>query len=199
MTGDVTQLLEDWRLGDEDASSRLMRLIYDELHLLAARQLRHERSDHTLKTGDLVHETYLRLVDQKRARWQNRAHFFGIAATMMRRILVNHAHRHLAAKRGRGARKLSLDEALTLSAERSPELIALDDALKELSAIDPQQARIVELRFFAGLTIQEIAQVIDVSAATVTRRWRTARAWLYRSLAEQVAAQDAESGESDRS
>lgn len=184
MAGDVTQLLEDWRRGDEDAPNQLLELIYDQLHQLAARHLRHERSDHTLKTGDLVHETYLRLADQKRAGWQNRAQFFGIAATMMRRILVNHAHRHLAAKRGQGARKLSLDEAVTLSAERAPELVALDDALSRLAAIDAQQARIVELRFFAGLGREEIALVLGISSATVTRRWRMARAWLYRSLTE---------------
>ncbi len=196
MAGDVTQLLEDWRQGDEDALSELMQLIYDELHQLAASHLRRERSDHTLKTGDLVHETYLRLVDQKRARWQNRAQFFGIAATMMRRILVNHAHRHLTAKRGRGARKLSLDEAVTLSAERAPELVALDDALQSLAAIDPQQARIVELRFFAGLAREDIGEVLGISPATVTRKWRMARAWLYRSLAEREADDSPAAGKS---
>ena len=184
MSDDVTRLLEDWRQGDEDALAQLMRQIYDELRQIAARHLRRERPEHTLKTSDLVHETYLRLVDQKGARWQNRAQFFAVAATMMRRILVNHAHRHLAAKRGGGARKLSLDEALTLSAERAPELVALDEALNDLAAIDPHQARIVELRFFAGLKRDEIALVLDMSPATVTRKWRMARAWLYRSLSE---------------
>ena len=182
--GDVTGLLEGWRHGDEAALNQLMELIYGELRRLATAYLRRERSDHTLRTSDLVHETYLRLVGQKRTRWQSRAQFFGVAAQMMRRILVNHAHSHLTAKRGRGARKLSLDEAMTVSAERAPELIALDDELRSLAAIDPQQGRIVELRFFGGLTRKEIAQVLGISTATVARKWRMARAWLYHSLTE---------------
>ncbi len=182
--GEVTQLLKAWSDGNEEALAELMPAVYDELHSLAASYLRRERPDHTLQTSALVHEAYLRLVDQKRVRWHNRVHFFGIAAQAMRRILVDHARSQLYAKRGSGVRKLSLDEALTVSAQRAPELIALDDALTSLAAMDPQQARIVELRFFAGLTSEEIGHVLDVSVSTVTRGWRTARAWLYRSLTE---------------
>jgi RNA polymerase sigma factor (TIGR02999 family) len=161
--------------------------VYDELRSLASSYLRRESSGHTLETGALVHEAFLRLVDQERVQWQNRAQFFGIAAQMMRRILVDHARSHLYLKRGGGERKLSLDEALTLSAERAPELVALDEALQDLDTIAPQAARIVELRFFAGLTSEEIAHVLGVSVPTVTRGWRMARAWLYRHLSGEDA------------
>jgi RNA polymerase sigma factor (TIGR02999 family) len=180
--GDVTRLLVAWSAGDERAQAELMAAVYRELRRLAAAYLRRERADHTLETSALVHEAFLRLVAQRRVSWQGRAHFFGIAAQMMRRVLADHARRHLYAKRGNGVRKASLDEALTLSVERAPELVALDDALTLLARLDPQKARIVELRFFAGLTSEEIARILGISVPTVTRGWRMARAWLYHHL-----------------
>ena len=183
--GTITRLLDQWSQGDEDALAELMPVVYEELSGLAAAYLRRERADHTLQTVDLVNEAYLRLVDQRRIRWQNRAQFFAIAAQMMRRILVNHAKKYLYAKRGGGARKLALDEVLEFSVEKAPELVALDDALRRLASFDPRQARIVELRFFAGLTSEEIAEVLGISVPTVTRDWRTARAWLYQTLSEE--------------
>lgn len=180
----VTDLLLQWNAGSAPALERLMAVVYDELHDLAEAYLRREREDHTLETSALVHEAYLRLIDQKKVQWQNRTHFFGIAAQMMRRILVDHARSHLYAKRGAGAPKLSLDEALTLSLERAPELVALDEALDRLAHLHPQQAKIVELRFFVGLSAEEISQILGVSSRTVTRGWRIARAWLYDCLSE---------------
>ncbi len=182
--GDVTRLLSAWSDGDEEALSALMPLVYDELRSLAAAYLRRERPDHTLRTSALIHEAYLRLVDQKRVRWHNRVHFFGVAAQAMRRVLVDHARSQQQAKRGGGARKVSLEEALTVAPEQAPELVALDEAMERLAAIDPRQAKIVELRFFGGLTSEEIGRVLGVSIPTVTRGWRMARAWLYRSLTE---------------
>ena len=182
--GAITRLLEAWGEGDPEALGELIPLVYDELQQIASAYLRGERADHSWKTADLVHEAYLRLLEQKRIRWQNRHHFFGIAAQMMRWALVNHARQQVAAKRGGGAVKLNLDEALTWSAERAPELIALDDALTHLAAVDATQAQIVELRFFAGLTGKEIAQALQVSLPTVNRKWRVAQAWLYRSLCQ---------------
>lgn len=180
--GEVTRLLLAWSDGDEHALADLMPRVYDELRSLAASYLRRERPGHTLQTSALVHEAYLRLVDQTRVRWHDRRHFFGIAAQAMRRVLVDHARGHLYAKRGGGARRLSLDEALTAAAESAPELVALDEALDRLAAADPQQAKIVELRFFGGLTGEEIGELLGVSVSTVTRGWRLARAFLYRSL-----------------
>jgi len=179
---EVTGLLLAWSEGDQEALGTLLPRVYDELRRLASVYLRRERSGHTLDTGALVNEAYLRLIDQDRVAWQNRAHFFGLAAQMMRRVLVDHARRHLYAKRGSGTPRLSLDEALTPAPERAPELVALDEALEELEEIAPRNARIVELRFFGGLTAEEIAEIHDVSAPTVTRGWRMARAWLYRRL-----------------
>jgi RNA polymerase sigma factor (TIGR02999 family) len=180
---DVTQLLEHWSNGDSEALERLMPLVYDELHRLAQRYLRRERSDHTLQSTALVHEAYLRMVDQKNVRWQNRAHFFGVAAQSIRHILVDHARSHLAAKRGAGAAKLSLDEAIGVPEKREVDLLALDQALKGLAVLDPQQGRIVELRFFGGLSIEETAEVLHISPATVKRDWVMAKAWLYQNLA----------------
>jgi RNA polymerase sigma factor (TIGR02999 family) len=184
----VTELLLAWSRGDQAALAALLPRVYEELRKLASGYLRQERPGHTLQTSDLVNEAFLRLVDQDRVQWRNRAQFFGIAAQMMRRILVDRARSHLYAKRGGGAPRLSLDEALTLAAERAPELVALDEALEELAKIEPDRARIVELRFFGGLTSEEIAQVLDVSVPTVTRGWRMARAWLYRELAARPGA-----------
>jgi RNA polymerase sigma factor (TIGR02999 family) len=179
---EVTQLLIDWRNGDQGALAHLMPLVYDELRQIAARSLRRERPDYTLQATALVHEAYLRLVDQRQAQWQNRAHFFGIAAQVMRRLLVDYARRQHAAKRGGAAPKISLDEARREAAGRGADVVALDEALTALAALDPQQSRIVELRFFGGLTIEETAEVIGVSPATVKRDWSMAKAWLYREL-----------------
>jgi len=176
---DVTQLLVHWGKGDKQALDRLMPLVYDELHRMASRYLRRERPGHTLQTTALINEAYLRIVDQNRVNWQNRAHFFGVAAQMMRRILVDHARSHLYAKRGGGAQKLTLDEAIATPQERDLDLVALDDALTALAEIDPQQSRIIELRFFGGLTIEETAEVLSISPATVKRDWNMAKAWLY--------------------
>ena len=178
----VTQLLVEWSNGDQDALEQLTPLVYGELRRLASRYLRKERSDHTLQPTALVHEAYIRLIDQRSVRWQNRAHFFGVAAQMIRRILVDHARGRHAAKRGAMAPKLSLDEAIALPDRKEFDLVALDDALNSLAKIDSQQARIVELRFFTGLTVEETAEVLGISPATVKRDWVTAKAWLYRDI-----------------
>ena len=178
----VTQLLVEWSNGDQEALEQLTPLVYGELRRLAGRYLRKERPDHTLQATALVHEAYLRLIDQRNVRWQNRAHFFGVAAQMIRRILVDHARSRHAAKRGAMAPKLSLDEAIALPDRKEFDLVALDDALNSLAKIDPQQARIVELRFFTGLTVEETAEVLSISPATVKRDWVTAKAWLYRDI-----------------
>jgi len=180
----VTQLLVDWGNGDNRALEKLTPLVYQELKRLAARYLRRERSDHTLQSTALVHEAWLRLIDQRQVHWQNRAQFFGVAAEMIRRILIDHARGRQAAKRGDGAIKLSLDEALFTPDRRDLDLVALDDALQDLARLDPQQSRLVELRYFAGLSIEESAEVLGVSPATVKREWAAAKAWLYRELSE---------------
>ena len=179
----ITQLLCEWSKGDQAALDQLMPLVYDELRRLARSYLRRERSDHTLQATALVHEAYLRLIDQHSVSWHNRAHFFGIASQMMRRILVNHALARGAAKRGGAATKLSLDETVGFE-QRDVDLIALDQALKELEALDLRQARIVELRFFGGLSIEETAEVVNLSPATVKREWSTARLWLRRQISK---------------
>jgi RNA polymerase sigma factor (TIGR02999 family) len=178
----VTLFLVRWRNGDQEALNQLMPLVYDELRRLANSYLRRERRGHTLQATALVHEAYVRLVDQTHANWQNRAHFYGVAAQLMRRILVNHARTQQAAKRGSGGLKLSLNEATAKTKEREAEVVALDDALMDLKEIDPQQSRIVELRYFAGLNIEETAEALGISPATVKREWNTAKAWLYNQL-----------------
>jgi RNA polymerase sigma factor (TIGR02999 family) len=179
----VTQLLVEWSHGDHDALEKLTPLVYSELRRLARRHLSRERSDHTLQSTALVHEAYLRLVDQRSVQWQNRAHFFGVAAQLIRRILIDHARAKQAEKRGAGACLLSLDEALDSPAGgRSLDVVALDDALEQLAKIDPRQSRIVELRFFAGLTVEETAEVLSISTPTVNREWNAAKAWLFREL-----------------
>jgi RNA polymerase sigma factor (TIGR02999 family) len=180
---DVTALLAASRQGDEEALNRLLPLVYDELRRLASRYLRRERPDHTLQATALVHEAYLRLFDQD-VSWENRAHFFGVAAEMMRRILIDHARSHQAVKRGSGGAKLSLDDVLDLSDEKAADLIALDDALKALAEFDAQKSRIVELRFFGGLSIEDTAKILDIGTATVTRQWRLAKAWLYHEMSD---------------
>lgn len=184
-TGDLTQLLVDWGDGDEDALGKLMPAVYDELHRLANRYLRRERSDHTLQTTALVHEAYIRLIDQKRVRWQSSLQFFGLAAQMMRRILVDHARGRQVVKRGGKVLKISLDDAPEVSGDRAEELMAVDEALTGLEEIDPQLSRIVELRFFGGFKAEEIGELMGISAPTVTRRWRMARAWLYRYMSDE--------------
>jgi RNA polymerase sigma factor (TIGR02999 family) len=181
-TPDITRLLIEWTGGDQHAMEALLPVVYDELRRLAGRYLRRERPGHTLQSTALVHEAYLRMIDQKNVSWQGRAHFFGIAAQMMRRILVDHARSRDAAKRGSGACKMSLDEGLLAPAERDINLVALDQALETLSKLDPQQARIVELRFFAGLSIEDTAEVLKISPATVKRDWAMAKAFLTRQL-----------------
>lgn len=180
MPEDVTQLLLDWSKGDQSALDKLMPVVYDELRQLARRYMSRERPDHTLQVTALIHEAYLRLVNQKRARWQNRAQFFGIAAQLMRRILVDHARCRNFQKRG--GQKLPLDEALALSANRSKDVLALDEALQRLASIDPRKSRVVELRYFGGLTLEEIADTLNISAPTVMRDWRLAKAWLRQEL-----------------
>jgi RNA polymerase sigma factor (TIGR02999 family) len=178
-TENVTKLLIELSNGDRDAVDLLLPVIYDELRKLAANYLRRERPDHTLQPTALVHEAYIRLVDQTRVNWQNRAHFFGVAAQIMRRLLVDHARKHNAEKRGQEFQKLSLDENIDRAVERSAELIALDDALKAFAEFDEQKARMVELRYFGGLSIEETADVLGVAPTTVKRQWRLAKAWLY--------------------
>jgi RNA polymerase sigma-70 factor, ECF subfamily len=178
----LTQLLVDWSNGDKTALDKLMPLIDQELRRLAHQYMRRERRGHTLQTTALVNEAYLRLVNRKNVQWQNRAHFFAIAANLMRTILVDHARSHASEKRGGGIRPLALDDALVVSEERAAEVVALDLALQELTVMDPQQGQIVELRFFGGLTIEETAEVLHLSAATIKREWVTAKAWLYQQL-----------------
>ena len=180
--GDATELLLEWSNGDEQARDRLLALVYDELRRLAGRFLRHERADHTLQATALVHEAYLRLVDQQRVQWRNSVHFTALAAQMMRRILIDHARSHRYAKRGGGARKVPLEDAPQGALQAPPDVLEVDEALTELARMEPELARIVEMRFFGGLKNDEVAEVLGVSVPTVVRRWRLARAWLYRYL-----------------
>jgi RNA polymerase sigma factor (TIGR02999 family) len=178
----ITLLLHEWALGDRQALDELTPLVYEELRNQAARYLRRERPDHTLQTTALIHEAYLRLVDARDVQWEDRAHFFAIAATMMRRILVDHARRRGSEKRGGSYIRMPLDEALSAADETDVDLLAVDEALERLAAFDPQQARVVELRFFSGLTVNETAAVLGISAKTVNRDWAVARAWLSREM-----------------
>lgn len=180
----ITQLLIDWSNGNQAALDQLMPLVYDELRQLARTHLRRERPDHTLQATALVHEAYLRLIDQNAVTWRNRAHFFGIASQMMRRVLVNHALARRAAKRGGFVQRLSLDEAVSFGDQPDVDLVALDEALTDLEKMGPRQSRIVELRFFGGLSIDETAEVLNISPATVKREWTTAKLWLRRQMAK---------------
>jgi RNA polymerase sigma factor (TIGR02999 family) len=193
---EVTRLLIRLTDGDGDVLGELLPLVYDELRRLAAGYLRRERPGHTLQPTALVHEAYLRMVDQSQVHWQNRAHFLGVAAQMMRRILVDHARGQKAEKRGGDFQKLSLDENIDVLGERAADLVALDEALQRLAEFDPQKARVVELRFFGGLSVEETAEVLGVSAPTVKRQWRMAKAWLYGQVSrkEQEAGVDGSSG-----
>lgn len=178
---DVTNLLIDWNNGDATAVDKLMPIIYAELRRLAAHYLKRERNGHTLQPTALVHEAYLRLIEGNRVNWQNRAHFFGTAARLMRHLLVDHARSHQAAKRG-GGYKVSLNDKVAVAQPRDFDLLALDDALEQLAKLDPQQSRVVELRYFGGLSVEETAEVLALSRATVTRYWRSAKAWLHHQM-----------------
>jgi len=178
----VTALLLDWSDGNKESLDKLIPVVYHELRRQSARHLRRERREHTLQTTGLIHEAYLRLIDQKNVRWQNRAHFFGIAAKLMRQILVDHARKNQAAKRGGMDIKLSLEEATLISKGRDMNLMALDEALTRLATIDPRKGRVVELRYFGGLTMDETAEVLEVSLATTKHDWSMAKAWLRREL-----------------
>jgi RNA polymerase sigma factor (TIGR02999 family) len=182
---EITQLLLDWNNGNQEALEKLTSLVYAELRRLAQKYMRRESPEHTLQTTALVHEAWLRLIDQQRVRWQNRAHFFGVAAQLMRRILVDMARSRNYLKRGGGTRQVSLDEALIISEERDADLVALNDALDALAGFDARKARVVELRFFGGLSIEETAEVLNISTDTVMRDWNTAKAWLYRELSRE--------------
>lgn len=179
----MTAILHDWSAGDTGAAEKLMPVVYQELRRLAQHYLRGERADHTLQATALVHEAYLRLVDQNRVNWQNRAHFCAVAAQLMRRVLLQHARAHKAAKRGGGMQKLYLDETRELAHERAPDLVALDEALKSLASIHPRESEVVELKFFGGMEANEIAEVLKVSPKTVLRDWQFAKLWLCRELA----------------
>ncbi|HXI90683.1 MAG TPA: sigma-70 family RNA polymerase sigma factor [Blastocatellia bacterium] len=179
---EVTRMLIEWSNGDRGALDKLIPLVYGELRQIAAGVLRRERSDHTLQPTALVHEAYLRLIDQRNVNWQNTAHFFAIAAQAMRRIIVDHARRHNAVKRGGDNLKVELEEARSQPGPLDVDVLKLDDALTALAAFDPQQSRIVELRFFGGLSIEETAEVIGISPATVKRDWSMAKAWLHREM-----------------
>ena len=181
---EITRMLIELTDGNQEVVNQILPHIYDELKRLASSYLRRERVNHTLQPTALVHEAYMKLIDQKRVQWQNRAHFFGIAAQVMRRILMDHARKHQADKRGGEAEKLPIEEEiLVVSHEKSAELIALDDALQTLAGIDEQKAKIVELRYFGGLSIEETAEVMGVSVPTINRQWRMAKAWLYSQIA----------------
>ncbi len=179
---EITQLLVAWREGNQAALDELYPLVYDELHRLARRYMSRERKGHTLQTTALINEAYVRLVDQRNVQWANRSHFFAISAQIMRRILIDHARRHSYAKRGGGARQVSLDETATMAQGDFSEFLRLDEALKSLAQLDPRRSQVVELRYFGGLNNEEIAGVLNISENTVIRDWNMARAWLYRQL-----------------
>ena len=179
---EVSGLLAEWSNGNSAARDELMPLVYDQLRRLAQKHMGREDDGHSLQATALVNEAYLRLVDQRKVRWENRAHFFALASRMMRRILVDYARKRRFAKRGGGARKISLEDVMIISKEKAKDVVALDEALTRLAVVDPRKTHVVELRFFAGLTIEEIAEVLKVSPVTVRRDWSSAKAWLYRAI-----------------
>jgi RNA polymerase sigma factor (TIGR02999 family) len=187
-SAEVTRLLLAWSEGDKRALEELLPVVYQELHGMARRYMAAERSDHTLQASALVNEAYLKLVDVRKVQWKNRAHFFGVSAQLMRRILVDFGRRRHYRKRGDGVRPLTLNEDLAIAAARTTDFVALDDALNILADVDPRRVRVVELRFFAGLTVEETAEVLNVSADTVARDWRLAKVWLHRELEKAGAA-----------
>ena len=191
-SNEITELLIAWSGGDKNALDQVMQIVYEELHRLAHRHLAKERQDHTLQTTALVNEAYLKLIDQKRVKWQSRSHFFALSSQLMRRILVDYARARQYAKRGGGASALPLDEALIVAPERAAEMIALDEALTELAKHDERKARVVELRFFAGMSIEETAELLRVSPGTVMKDWTLAKAWLQREMERSKADQNDE-------
>jgi len=192
---EVTVLLAALTRGDDGAASKLIPVVYDELRRLAGNYMRRERVDHTLQATALVHEAYLKLVEQRSVNWQSRAHFFGVAAQLMRRILIDHARGHSRQKRGGEQKKVSLDEMLVFSEQQADKLLAVDDSLNHLAKLDPRQAHVVELRFFGGLSVEEAAEVLGVSPKTVKREWSVAKAWLYADLRERHGIDAAAMGE----
>ena len=192
MTGlpsQVTQLLMNWSKGDKTALDQLIPLVHSELRRLAKRYMARQNPGHTLQTSALINEAYLRLVDQQSVHWQDRAHFFAVSAQIMRNILIDHARKYSYAKRGAGARKVALDSSIAMPEKKAKEIVALDDALVGLATVDPRKSQIVELRFFGGLTIEETAEVMSISPATVQREWRAARAWLQRAMSDEKAGE----------
>jgi RNA polymerase sigma factor (TIGR02999 family) len=181
-SSEITNLLARLNSGQPDVSARLIALVYPELHAIAGRAMRRERPDHTLQATVLVHEAYLRLVGQSGIRWENRAQFFGFAASVMRRVLVDYAREHRALKRGGAAAKVTLDDALLVTEDHMDRVLMIDDSLRKLAAVDPDQSRVVELRFFAGMNVEETAEALGVSTATVKREWSHAKAWLQRDM-----------------
>ncbi len=192
---DVTLLLSALTRGDDGAASQLIPVVYSELRRLAGSYMRRERVDHTLQATALVHEAYMKLVEQRAVNWQSRAHFFGVAAQLMRRILIDHARGHTREKRGGEQKRVSLEDAFVFSEQHADELLAVDDSLNRLAAIDPRQARVVELRFFGGLSVEEAAEVLGVSPKTIKRDWSVAKAWLYADLKERHGIDAAAMGE----
>ena len=180
--GDVTKLLVDWRAGDQKALEELMPIVYRQLHLLARRYMAGERVEHTLQASALVNEAYLKLIDVQKVQWQNRAHFFGVSAQLMRRILVDIARSRNYQKRGAGARHVTLNDEAIARTGRTPDVVAIDEALTALEQLDPRKARVIEMRFFAGLSVEETAEALQVSRQTVIRDWNVAKAWLHREL-----------------
>ncbi len=178
----LTELLHEWQQGDKSALDKLTPLVYDELRRIAHRYVQRERDGHTLETTALVNEAYIRLMGQRKIAWQNRAHFFAVIAQVMRHILIDHARRRHNIKRGGLAQQVSLDDASLMTRERAAELVALDEALNELAKLDPRKSRVVELRYFGGLSLEETADVLDVSMMTVRRDWRAAKAWLFKAV-----------------
>lgn len=191
LSNSVTQLLIEWRDGDKTALDKLVPLVYDELRRLAHYYMRRERASHTLQTSGLVNEAYLRLVDHKGMRWQNREHFYAVAAQAMRRILVDYARSRNYAKRGGEVRIVELDEAAIVAKKQVADLVALDDALQDLAAIDPRKSRIVEMRYFGGMSVEETASVLGVAPITVMREWSAAKAWLLRQMSAENTSDDA--------
>jgi RNA polymerase sigma factor (TIGR02999 family) len=179
---DLTALLLEWQQGDRGALDKLTPLVYDELRRIAHRYMRRERAGHTLETTALVNEAYVRLLGERKIEWQNRAHFFAVMAQVMRHILIDHARRRRYVKRGGATQQVSLEDATVMSEERAAELIALDEALDHLAQLDPRKSRVVELRYFGGLSLEETAEVLEVSLMTVRRDWRAAKAWLYKAV-----------------
>lgn len=184
---EVTQLLADWGRGDKSAFDKLFPLVHEELRRIAQRQMSHERPGHTLQATALVNEAYLKLAGNEGFEWRDRAHFYAVCAQVMRHVLIDHARAHARDKRGGGAVQVSLNDAIALSEQRAEELVALDEALRSLEHLDPQKGRIVEMRYFGGLSIEETAEVLDISPRTVRREWRRSKAWLYRMISEGVA------------